>query len=253
MSNFVESPQTIDVVAEQQRVAAAAAPPTQTDIMGMVQQQNQQAAAAAPPAPPVTPPAEAAVPPSAETPTDPAAEMELLRSRIAEMEAAQSASREQQARQREIDFQRRLEALPAEERLQAELEWERSRRVEYEMSIVRDQTRQQAPLFVGFMDQLAQHVDIEMDPQEFRELASVMQPFIGELVRAGVQQERARLEAEYARTYGQLPGRATAAQGPITNNPGSQAFANFVEAHKGRPYSEDDIRELIRLKRQAGV
>lgn len=184
-------------------------------------------------------------------------ELLALQQRVAEMEAAQAAQRQVAQQQREADFKRRLESLPPEERLKEELNWERSRRMEIEMDAVRGSLRSEQPLFVGFMDQLAEHADIEMDPGEFRSLAAVMGPYVNSLIKAEVEsrlaQERAALEATYRKQYGSTPNRAAASDVTVPKTPGQNQYEAYRQALalRKKAADPDEIATLLRLRQQA--
>lgn len=178
-----------------------------------------------------------------------------LKVKLAELEAREAANRLAAEKQRETDFRKRLESLPEEERIKEELNWERSRRLEIEMESVRSGLRNEQPLFIGVMDQLAQYADIEMEPQELRDMASNVGPYIEALIKAEVEariaQEKQSLEETYRKQYGITPNRVAAtSNAPTPSRTEYERFRQQLKEKKGG-VTTDDLARLISLRNRA--
>ena len=128
---------------------------------------------------------------------------ETLLQRVQEAEARAARMEAEFQRQRDEDFRRKLESAPPEERMQLELEFERSKRQEAEMRLVRNEIRQEYPLFTGMLEIFGQHFQMEFDSaEELRAIAQAMGPELSRLFSDSITTEKGKVRKEAVKKWG---------------------------------------------------
>ncbi len=168
-------------------------------------------------------------------------EMRQAQERIAQLEQTM----QEEARLRaEHEFDARIDSLPEDQRPAARLARERELRLQSELTLAGIQLKQSHPLFVQTMDALAAHVDVEIDPAQYREMAGKLEPLLQSIIAAAVTAEKAKLNQDVQQQWGIRPTPEQATP-PAPDNPAVLRYkAARIDVTK-RPTDPEPMRRMI--------
>lgn len=217
--------------------AAPARPAREDDEPAKPGQQPQQQQA---------PPATLGQPPTSPEPgaqqIDVQAELNEARDRIRRLEE-ENARRAAEAQDRE--FEARLAAMETEEeRSQARAEHERMLRLQSDLRLASYELRQNHPIFTQFMDAVANRIDVEIDPQEYRSLAADLEPIFRSIISEASAQDRVALQQQVQQQWGVRPTPEQAAP-PPPDHPAIQRYQSIRQQVLKRPQDADLLRQLV--------
>lgn len=177
-----------------------------------------------------------------------------LLERLAEAESRANRLEARFDKSRDDDFYKKLESMPEEERPKAELEYERSKRHDAEMRLVRNEMRSDYPLFSGLLEIFSSKFSIEVDAaDELREFAEDLEPQLKELFSDRISAEKKKVTKEVSKKW-KVPGVSGESGGaPESKTQAQIRYETVMEKWKKEPTNAALLEQVIKARQAAGI
>jgi hypothetical protein len=174
-----------------------------------------------------------------------------LLARLQEAEARAARLEAEAQRQRDEDFKRKLESVPPEERIKLELEYERSKRQEIELKLMRNEIRSEYPLFAGILEIFSSRFQIELDSaDELRQIAEAIGPQLNALLKDQISTEKTKVRKEAIKKWG-IQGTTSSVSGVPEGKSAAQIRYDAVkEQFEKDPTNPVLLQKMIAAKRE---